>query len=419
MNSNANSYALHYLASIEALEKIITQGEHISQAVNSTKQPVEKSRLRAIVSGVIRHIETLTNWANQQVKFKPKDRKLGFLLLSGLYQCHIMNKGKKSELIYQAANVTEQINRSWAKPLVYAVLKKSIKYPPAPQTNLPDWLIKKLKAAYSEENWAQIQEAFAKTPNHITVRVDTRKTSVKAYQKVLQEKSEACNLADTALHIETQSPLSLPGLTEQQVYIQDSIHQYIPTLLPQLPERARVLDACAAPGGKSAALLLKQPNITLLAIDKQKSKISRLKENLRPFPQAEIQHQDALQPEKWWDGELFDAILCDTPCSATGLIQKHPEVKINQNEKNIQRLAKTQQALLQALWPLLRNDGFLLYSSCSILPEENEQTISLFLQTQAEAQMYTKDKRIQNGQKTFIPSSSHTGGYVAIIQKKL
>ena len=141
MNNNAKSYAVHYRASIEALEKVITHGEHISQAIDCAKQPIEKSRLRAIVSGVIRHLETLTFWANQHVKFKPKDRKLGHLILSGLYQCHIMNKGIKSELVYQAAEVTDKINRSWAKPLVYAVLKKSLKNPPSPQINLPDWII--------------------------------------------------------------------------------------------------------------------------------------------------------------------------------------------------------------------------------------------------------------------------------------
>ena len=418
MNNNAKSYAVHYLASIEALEKVITHGEHISQAIDCAKQPIEKSRLRAIVSGVIRHLETLTFWANQHVKFKPKDRKLGHLILSGLYQCHIMNKGIKSELVYQAAEVTDKINRSWAKPLVYAVLKKSLKNPPSPQINLPDWIIKKLKTAYPNQTWTTIQGAFAKTPDHITVRVDTRKTSVKEYQNTLQEKSEACTLTNTALHIKTQTPLNLPGLKEQRIYIQDSIHQYIPTLLPILPEKSRVLDACAAPGGKAAALLLKQPSIELLAIDKQKSKIPRLKDNLRTFPQVEIQQQDALQVGQWWDRVLFDAILCDAPCSATGLIQKHPEVKINQNEKNIQALAKTQETLLKALWPLIRNGGFLLYSSCSILPEENEQTISHFLQTQPDAQMYTTDARIPTGQQTFIPSSRHTGGYVAIIQKK-
>lgn len=419
MPPQENSYLVHHLACIAALEKVIDQQAHIGDAVAEIEFPVENKKIRAIVSGTIRHLETLSATAKVHVKFKPKDRGLYFLMLSALYQCHFMSQRKVSDVIFQAAEATGKINRAWAKPIIYAALKRSMTKPLATTTNLPAWLEQKLRDGYTPDEYASITETFNLTPEYITIRINPNKTTRALYISQLKDSDSAhlCDLAETAVHIRSKAPLSIPGVSNQEVYIQDSIHQYIPSLLPILPKNALVLDACAAPGGKTGALLLNQPQVQILAIDKQACKIARLKHNLKAYPQVSIQQADALKPAEWWNGKAFDAILCDAPCSATGLIQKHPEIKVNQGPNNIIALKQTQQALLQTLWSLVSPGGWLLFSTCSILPEENEGNIKTFLSLNKDASLYTKNNQLPSGFKTWTPCSQHTGGFVAIFQK--
>ena len=202
----------------------------------------------------------------------------------------------------------------------------------------------------------------------------------------------------------------LPEIGGSALYIQDCTHQQIVSQLPKLAPGAKVLDACAAPGGKSSAILALQPGLQLLAIDHNAQKIPRLQANLKAHPQATVLKANALETETWWDNTPFDAIICDVPCSGTAVIQKHPEIKYLQSPENIQTLQATQAQLLEKLWPLLKENGFLLYSTCSILEEENDENINRFLHQHA-----SQARRINT--QTIYPETLHAGGYFALIQK--
>ena len=414
MSSNDKRIISNYLACVTALEYIINQGQHVDKSVDKTAQAsADKHIVRAVVSGVIRNYETLASWVNKHTKLKPKDAVIKHLIMCGVFQYRFLERRPGSAIIYQAAEATVALNRGWAKPVVYAVLKKATTAPINHERNLPAWLMKKIQKAYDGTTVKQLLDVWQRPPTMTTLRVNPSQIRTDAYLKNVESagiEASTCPLSSFAVHIKSTQVKNLPGLHNQQVYIQDCIHQKIAASLPPLPKNARVLDACAAPGGKTSALLCNQPQIQVLAIDKQKSKIKRLKENLAKYPQVTIAHGDALQPKAWWDKVLFDAILCDAPCSGTGTIQRHPEIKLIQTAKNIEALQQQQENLLNDLWPLLKSGGVMLYSTCSILPEENEDIIAKFLEKTPACSL--------EASQTFIPDGKHAGGFYAQLIKK-
>jgi 16S rRNA (cytosine967-C5)-methyltransferase len=178
----------------------------------------------------------------------------------------------------------------------------------------------------------------------------------------------------------------LPGFNQGWVSVQDGAAQLAAPLL-DVPVGARVLDACAAPGGKAAHLLEHYNNIsTLFALDNQPTRIKKLEDTLRRLQlTATIRCADATQPHTWWDGNPFERILLDAPCSASGVIRRHPDIKYLRQPSDIAMLSDQQQHLLEVLWPLLKPGGKLLYVTCSVFAEENELQIEKFLTTQADA----------------------------------
>ena len=158
-----------------------------------------------------------------------------------------------------------------------------------------------------------------------------------------------------------------------------------------------------------------QPNIHVDALEINKQRITRLRENLAGWPQATVVEGDAMEPEKWWNKQLYDAIIIDAPCSATGLIQRKPDVKLIQSAENIRHLAQAQKKLLRSLWPLLKKGGTLLYSTCSILPEENDKVVLEFAKRNDVTIMQNQDKAPYI--HTSLPTSKHTGGFFALLQK--
>jgi 16S rRNA (cytosine967-C5)-methyltransferase len=223
----------------------------------------------------------------------------------------------------------------------------------------------------------------------MTLRVNQRRLSGSAYvQRLAAARIEAAVLADPALAgqavvLAAPRPVAeLPGFTEGEVSVQDSSAQLAAPLLlgTGLPRGARVLDACAAPGGKSAHLL-ELAELDLLALDVDAARLARVRENLERLDlRARLLAADARQPATWWDGEPFDAILLDAPCTASGIVRRHPDVRWLRRESDIAALARTQAELLDALWPLLRPGGTLVYATCSIFKAEGEVQIDAFLQ---------------------------------------
>ncbi len=264
---------------------------------------------------------------------------------------------------------------------------------PVARFNHPAWWIERLKA-----DWPAQWEAILDANNRhapMTLRVNARRSSAAAYAERLVARGMACRVVGPqAVTLAQPCPVTqLPGFAQGDVSVQDAAAQLAAPLLvgvglaglTGLKSGARVLDACAAPGGKTAHLL-ELADLDLLAIDRDPARLPRVRETLaRLGLTARTQAADAGDPGAWWDGTLFDAILLDAPCSASGIVRRHPDVRWLRRSSDITALAATQDRLLDALWPLLAPGGRLLYSTCSVFRAEGQARIDAFLQRQRDA----------------------------------
>lgn len=256
--------------------------------------------------------------------------------------------------------------------------------------NHPAWWIERLKADWPQHWQALLAQAATHPP--MTLRVNRRHTSPEAYLARLREAGlNATRLTDPrwpdALVLERPCPVErLPGFAEGHVSVQDAAAQCSAALLlgedaQALPPGARVLDACAAPGGKTAHLLEWRPDLDLLALDADPQRLLRVDDTLRRLGLvARTRAADARDVARWWDGQPFDAILLDAPCSASGIVRRHPDIAWLRRPGDIDALAAIQAGLLEALWPLLKPGGRLLYATCSVFKAEGQNQIDAFLQ---------------------------------------
>ena len=290
--------------------------------------------------------------------------------------------------------------------------------------NHPVWWIERLQQDHPA-HWESILHA-ANMPPPMTLRVNVRKVSPQAYQKMLEDAGIASQLlGQAAIRLERPVPVAqLPRFLDGWVSVQDAAAQLAAPLLLSGLEAQRILDACAAPGGKTGHLLeLSDAHVTALEIDPTRT--ARIQENLlRLGLQAQVLTADAAQPAQWWDGVAFDAILLDAPCSASGIVRRHPDVRWLRRETDIAQLAETQAKLLQTLWPLLRPGGRLLYCTCSVFRQEGELQAQAFLAHNTDAVLMpspghllppgaAKDQPLpDNG------TCDYDGFYYALLEKK-
>jgi 16S rRNA (cytosine967-C5)-methyltransferase len=257
--------------------------------------------------------------------------------------------------------------------------------------NHPLWWIERVRHDWPQDWQALLVAANRRAP--MTLRVNARHASGAAYVQTLGESGRAATLLEDpslggqAVVLAEPCPVQkLPGFAEGRVSVQDAAAQRAAHLLLEgadLPYRARVLDACAAPGGKTAHLL-ERADLDLLALDNDAQRLLRVQETLaREHLQAELKVGDARRPAEWWDGRPFDAILLDAPCTASGIVRRHPDVRWLRRPADIDSLARVQSDMLDALWPLLAPGGRLLYATCSIFPTEGRDQIDAFLQRQS------------------------------------
>ena len=276
----------------------------------------------------------------------------------------------------------------------------------------PRWWLSRLRRAYRDD-WQSIVAA-GNTPPPMTLRVNQRRSTLSDYlarlnvaglsaRPLLHEKGLHGLSLDKAVAVD-----ALPGFFEGIVSVQDAGAQRAAELLA--PEAgARVLDACAAPGGKTAHLL-EMADLDLLALDIDAGRTRRIEENLQRLNlQATVTVADCSDVQRWWDGRPFDAILADVPCSASGVVRRHPDIKHLRRESDIRRFAHTQADLLDALWPLLKIGGKLLYATCSVFPEENSAQIDAFLVRQPGACRLHEEQ--------LLPQDENDGFYYALLQK--
>lgn len=272
----------------------------------------------------------------------------------------------------------------------------------------PAWWLARLRRAHPE-HWQEIVAA-GNGPPPMTLRVNRRRATSEAYAaRLLEAGSSARQVAANALLL--AKPVSvdaLPGFADGLVSIQDAgAQRAAQLLLPVAGER--ILDACAAPGGK-AAHLLEAADIDLLALDIDATRTRRIEDNLRRLGLvAKVGVADCRASADWWDGRPFDAILADVPCSASGVVRRHPDIKYLRRESDIRRFALLQADLLDHLWPLLKPGGRLLYATCSVFPEENEGQIDAFLVRQPTAWRLVEER--------LLPREEHDGFYYALLRK--
>ncbi|HEY0635850.1 MAG TPA: 16S rRNA (cytosine(967)-C(5))-methyltransferase RsmB [Gammaproteobacteria bacterium] len=388
-------------AACRALQQVIAGGRSLSQVVPELGQqiePRERALLQELCYGTLRWLPRL-EWYAAQLLDKPlkaKEHEVQVLLLIGLYQLAFMEiaaHAAVSETVAAAA----RFNKPWAKGLVNAILRRfqrerteldqRMANNEVAQTAHPCWLLQTLQQAWPQQ-WREIAAANNQRPP-MTLRVNRRHQTRSVYLEELQALGiEATPSPHAPEAITLTTPLNveqLPGFNEGRLSVQDSAAQLAAHLVKAQPGQ-RVLDACAAPGGKTGHLLELYDDIELIAIDQEPARLARVAENLqRLHLNAQLLAADAGDPASWWDGRPFERILLDAPCSASGVIRRHPDIKTLRRPEDIDNLLTQQRRLLHALWPLLAPGGMLVYATCSVLPSENHQQINAFLAQTADA----------------------------------
>ncbi len=357
--------------------------------------PPELERERALIQelsyGAIRWhyqlAQLVAEWLDRPLK--PKDDDLAALLAIGLYQLLYMRLGAHAA-VNETVEATTVLDKPWAKGMVNAVLRRALRERESIDARLaadetlalahPRWLLDRLQAAWPQ-HWRAIAQANNARPP-LTLRVNRARTSRPDYLARLAEAGIAARAPaeiDDAVVLETPLPVErLPGFADGLVSVQDGAAQLAAALLDVAPGQ-RVLDACAAPGGKAAHVLELEPGTNLTAIDVDAARLERVRETfVRLGLRGGMVCGDAAEPGRWWDRRPFERILLDAPCSGSGVIRRHPDIRLHRTKADLGRLAATQARLLDALWPLLAPGGKLLYVTCSVLPEENRLQIAQF-----------------------------------------
>jgi 16S rRNA (cytosine967-C5)-methyltransferase len=402
----------------QILTQVISHKHSLSDCLNTYLPSLNDARERALAQalcyGVLRWLPRLQALLRRLLKqpLKNKDGDIQALLLIGLYQ--LLYSRIPPHATAATVNVTRTLKKKWATGLVNGVLRNfqrqsdtllaSIDTDISVKLAHPPWLLERIR-----RNWPTQWETIAQANNShppLTLRVNNRCLSRDAYLEYLQEANIAAlptPYTDYGITLEKAMDVEyLPGFTAIKsakvstsmqnqtsqggwVSVQDGAAQLAAQLL-DVQAGDRVLDACAAPGGKTAHLLERYEIGTLLALDNKPDRIPLLEDTLRRLHlSAQVRCADASQPDTWWDGQAFDRILLDVPCSGTGVIRRHPDIKCLRKPKDIAALTIQQARFLEKLWPLLKPGGKLLYVTCSVFAEENYLQIQKFLASVTDA----------------------------------
>lgn len=383
--------------------QVLDQGKSLSTLIPEAQSQLDSKDLAWVQEttfGICRVLPRLEAIIKLLVEkpLKNKTRLVHCLLLVGLYQLLYMRVPPHAA-VDEVVNATKVLKLDSFRALTNGVLRRFLREQEAIlakvdkhwQTLHPEWLVNKLKQAYP--NWREIVDANNQKPP-MWIRVNTQRTNRTDYVALLgdlaknHEEQTACMPDCSVLLDKAVSVSQLPYFEQGWVTVQDAHAQWSAELL-DAQNGELILDACAAPGGKTTHILEKAPQAKVIALDIEEARLVRVKENLARLNQtATVICGDASQPEQWLtSGEMFDKILLDAPCSATGVIRRHPDIKWLRKEEDIAELAELQGKILKALWARLKPNGVLLYATCSVLPEENSQQIQHFLAQTPEAKL--------------------------------
>ena len=386
-----------------------------------------KSQTKAITYGALRYMGQSKYLIKSLVRKKIENRLVESLIHVALFQLSHESHNDFT-IVDQAVKATKKIDLRKSN-FVNAVLRNFLRNKDAltkgflnqeeGQFNYPIWWIQKVKKQYKSD-WENILNIGNGHPP-MTIRVNKRKIITKEYKKLLKEnKIPFIALANEGLILKDAKNIKdIPGFDDGLFSIQDFGAQLASTLL-DLKNNYLVLDACAAPGGKTTSIL-ENSNINLIALEKSTQRAKQIVENLKRLKlEATVIMEPLDNKNKWWDKKQFDRILLDVPCSASGIVRRHIDMKWLRRLSDIEKFADMQLDLLNNAWPLLKSQGKLLYVTCSIFKEENEEVISKFCNIKQDVKRgeIKFPKNIQHVKNQLVPSKDHDGLYYAILEKK-
>ncbi|MCB5226608.1 16S rRNA (cytosine(967)-C(5))-methyltransferase RsmB [Alishewanella sp. 16-MA] len=384
--------------------QVIDQGKSLSDALPRAQLkldlPADKALLQEICFGVMRYLPQLETVC-QQLMSKPlvkQLRPLQFLLYVGIYQLKFMripDHAAISETVEAARSLKGQSLTKLINAVLRSVQRQPALFdfshaPDAVKFNHPGWLISALQQAYPAD-WTDILLANQqKAP--LWLRINQQQISPTQFCAALTAEdiaySQPFSYLPVAIKLQQACDVtSLPGYQQGWFSVQDAAAQHAALLLNAQPGE-QVLDACCAPGGKTCHILEQTTDLHLTALDRDEKRLERVHANLARLQlEARVVAADVLDTARWWQGNLFDRILLDVPCSATGVIRRHPDIRWLRKKADIANLASLQTDILQQAWQLLKPGGTLLYATCSVLPAENQLQITQFLAHQADASL--------------------------------
>lgn len=422
-----------------ALAQVIRQRGSLDSAMEQAKGSLEGQDLaffKSLCFGVCRHYISLSALFDLLVSepLKSKDADIKALILLGIFQIDYLRTPNHAA-INESVSAAKKLKKYWATKLINGVLRTYLRERDDLQRRVaeqqsvvfdhPEWLAKRVLAAWPQQGAAILQANNQQAP--LTLRVNQRLNSRAELSALLAAQGlmhQLCQFAPEGLRLDEACDVSrLPGFSEGSCSVQDEAAQLCAQLL-DLAGARRVLDLCCAPGGKTCHIGEAAPQLDeIVALDLEAARLQRVEENLQRLKlKATLVCAAAEALDSWWDGKYFDRILVDAPCSATGVIRRHPDIKLLRRDSDIAALTTLQGAILDAAWQALAPGGLLLYATCSILPDENEKVIAAFVAAHEDAIHLPIDASWGEsrpfGRQLFPQPGGHDGFYYARLRKR-
>lgn len=432
------------IAAAKVLTAVMRDGKSMTPALSNMSLEVserDQGLLQELCFGVARYAYAYELVAKKMMgkPIKAKETEIKALLFIGFYQLE-HTRIPDHAAINSVVEATKKLKKSWATGLLNGVLRRFMRERDAITAPLtsnpvftyahPQWLCDRVRKAWPD-HWTAILAGNNQHPP-FTLRINQKNISRDDYVKQLEAARPEAQYhlntfsAQALTLVQACDVTQLPGYQEGWFAVQDEAAQLSAELLQLAPDQ-RVLDACCAPGGKSCHILEQEPKIKeLVALDVDGLRMGRVAQNLERLGHtATLKVADASDTQTWWDGKPFDRILLDAPCSATGVIRRHPDIKLLRRPDDIAKLAELQQQILEALWPTLKEGGLLVYATCSVLPQENEHSVQAFLAKHTNAQHimievnHEKPWGIERpvGRQLFPQENGHDGFYYCVLKK--
>jgi 16S rRNA (cytosine967-C5)-methyltransferase len=417
------------LAASDIVQQVLKGGRNLNQLLeevlhtHSNWLPAQRAALQDLSYGTLRFYGQLQALLNLLLHKPLTDERVRYLLLVALYQLQY-GKSAPHAVVDHAVRATRNLS-----PRISGLVNASLRNFLRNQQHLleqvdlqvegkysyPQWWVDEVQAQYGDQCEAILETGNARPP--MTLRINQQHGTAADYLALLKQHGIGAQAVEPdALCLD--KPISvdkLPGFFTGLVSVQDAGAQYAARLL-DVSNGMRVLDACAAPGGKTTHIL-ECAKVELTALDKDTKRLQRVTENLQRLKlQAQLLTGDAAQPETWWDGKPFERILADVPCSASGVVRRHPDIKWLRRHADIATFAAQQLQILQSLWRLLAQDGKLLYATCSVFQQENQQVIATFLARCPDARQL-QITLPENRQGQLMPNEQHDGFFYALLHK--